>query len=91
NTFNEGWGSLALKVEEFVIRNTDTQGFTTSRGTIVGKGNYKEALHKSKLNQKELEAVKEDSMLKTPSNINDNDFLRRFRIRRFSGERMHLL
>lgn len=89
NTFNEGWGSLALEVENFILRSAGTQGaFITSEEanskTITGKGKYIEALHNSKWNQKELVVVKEASMLKTSSAI-DHSLLRRCLMGRFFG------
>ncbi|KAG5585481.1 hypothetical protein H5410_045915 [Solanum commersonii] len=53
NTFNEGWGDLVTKVENFIeIKVEKKVEFITKRelnlNTIVGKGDYKGALHNSK-------------------------------------------
>ncbi|MCD9559547.1 hypothetical protein HAX54_017548 [Datura stramonium] len=50
NALYEGWGSLITKVENFIKRKAEKNGEPITIGelklnSIIGKGNYKEALH----------------------------------------------
>lgn len=60
NQFNKGWGKLVQKIEDFIAKESSTQGaFITEgeikRNTFVERGNYKEAITKPKWDQRKLE------------------------------------
>lgn len=90
-TFNEGWGNLVTKVENFIERKVEKKGeFITKRelnlNTIVGKGDYKGARHNSKWSKREMNVTSENSMLIVSSDVDDSNMLRRCLVGKFCGE-----
>ncbi|KAG5598982.1 hypothetical protein H5410_030352 [Solanum commersonii] len=91
NTFNEGWGSLVTRVENFIERNVEKKGeFITKSelnlNTIAGKGDYKGALHNIKWSKREMNVASENSMLTVSSDVDDSNLLRSCLVGRFCGE-----
>lgn len=65
-------------MENFIERTVEKQGeFITKRelnlNTIVGKGDYKGALHNSKWSKREMNVASENSMLTVSSDVDDSN------------------
>ncbi|KAH0669358.1 hypothetical protein KY289_023851 [Solanum tuberosum] len=93
SSYNEGWGLVATKIEEFITNKTSTPGaFITNGGTteqlLNEKGSFKDALNKSKWTLKEAEVTEVDvvkNQLSVKTQEGDNDLLRRCLVGRFNG------
>lgn len=93
SSYNEGWGLVATKIEEFITEKTSTPGaFITNGGTtehlLNEKGSFKDALNKSKWTLKEAEVTEVDvvkNQLSVKTQEADNDLLHRCLVGRVNG------
>ena len=85
NAYNQGWGNLVTKVENFIKRKVEKKG-ELNLNTIFGKRDYKGALNNRKWSKREMNVASENSMLTASFDVHDNSLLQRCLVGMFCGE-----
>ncbi|PHU07255.1 hypothetical protein BC332_23744 [Capsicum chinense] len=80
NKYNEGWENLAVRIEDFINKFSSSQGTFITTGesckTFTGKGNFKEAISKSKWSHEE-NAAKDGNHEQTMNGLQEDSALLR--------------